>query len=597
VSKSARKKIQKNMTKRTIGGTARPDKRVEPRAQHTSNIEIGEYGISGDGQQFVRVVIRAPQNKKKVALLPLNDIGAHNAAIFADLNRKGAHLITPAARNEFLNRIQAKGYAEPAFEVVTKIGWHNGAFVLPRRVFSEVPAQFERYLISHRDDRLSKYRVKGKLSGWQEIARLAIGNSRLMLALALAFVGPVGPILEVEQVGIQLFGPQGCGKTATLIAAGSVWGRHVDPDSAASVGFGSSWNTTTNDSEQESLGSNHALQAMDETRSATTELRRLGPHMFDNIMRWERGIEKGRLGEMWRRRAWWCALLSTSNLSLLEMVEAAHSTPVDDALLSRLIDVPPPAGGFGIFQNLHGKSSVAEFSQRIIAISRQHFGWPSRVFIDKLVKWRARDECGLEAWLAERREFYLTKANRISSPNRDLNRIHGKFATIYAAGCLAIEFDILPWERLQPALLSTEWDHVRYVEQMRANAVQAQLAPTDRLRAYVRQHRKEFVDLQKRLIPKPSSHDHEGCSGYINQHADQGLEYLFADRKLEEVVGGPVFARRCKAELAANGMIATAAGSDGDRFSVKRAIGRVKGKLIRRHVIAVRALALDQHQD
>ena len=96
-------------------------------------------------------------------------------------------------------------------------------------------------------------RAKGDLRKWQKIARLAIGNSRLMLALALAFVGPVGPILEVEQVGIQLFGPQGCGETATLIAAGSVWGKNVDPELAASVGFGSLWNSTTNDSEQELL--------------------------------------------------------------------------------------------------------------------------------------------------------------------------------------------------------------------------------------------------------------------------------------------------------------------------------------------------------
>jgi hypothetical protein len=99
------------MTKRTIGGTAGSDKRVKPRTQHTSNIEIGEYGISGDGQQFVRVAIRTPQNRKEIVIFPLNDIGAHNAAIFAELNRKGAHLITPAARNEFLNRIQARGYA------------------------------------------------------------------------------------------------------------------------------------------------------------------------------------------------------------------------------------------------------------------------------------------------------------------------------------------------------------------------------------------------------------------------------------------------------------------------------------------------------
>ena len=184
--------------RRTMRGTARSGRPTKPRRRHTSHIRIGEYGTSDDGQQFVRVVIRIPRNKNKMVLFPLNDIGSHNAALFADLNRKGAHLITSAARNEFINRIQTKGYAEPTFKVVTKIGRHSGAFVLPRRIFSEKPIEFERYLISHRDDRLSKYRAKGDLRKWQKIARLAIGNSRLMLALALAFVGPVGPILEVE---------------------------------------------------------------------------------------------------------------------------------------------------------------------------------------------------------------------------------------------------------------------------------------------------------------------------------------------------------------------------------------------------------------
>jgi hypothetical protein len=143
------------------------------------------------------------------------------------------------------------------------------------------------------------------------------------------------------------------------------------------------------------------------------------------------------------------------------------------------------------------------------------------------------------------------------------------------------------------ALLSTERDHVRYVEQMRANAAQAQLAPIDRLRAYVRKNRRKFVDLRKGLISNPLSHDREGCSGYINQHADRGLEFLFADRKFEEIVGSPVLAKRCKSELARVGIIDKAAGSDGGRYSVKRTIGRSKGKLVRRQVIAIRALAFD----
>ena len=56
------------------------------------------------------------------------------------------------------------------------------------------------------EDLGAKYRCGGTLKGWRKIPKLAAGNSRFMLALALAFVGPIGDVLRVEQVAIQLLG-------------------------------------------------------------------------------------------------------------------------------------------------------------------------------------------------------------------------------------------------------------------------------------------------------------------------------------------------------------------------------------------------------
>jgi uncharacterized protein (DUF927 family) len=68
-----------------------------------------------------------------------------------------------------------------------------------------------------------RYHEKGTLSEWKEkIGRLCIGNSRLVLALALAFVGALLKIVEQEPGGFHYRGPSSTGKTTALAVAGSV---------------------------------------------------------------------------------------------------------------------------------------------------------------------------------------------------------------------------------------------------------------------------------------------------------------------------------------------------------------------------------------
>ena len=85
-------------------------------------------------------------------------------------------------------------------------------------------------------------------------------------------------------------------------------------------------------------------------------------------------------------------------------------------------------------------------------------------------------------------------------------------------------------------------------------------------------------------------------------NATAKVQYIMKPSRLEEypsgstkeIAGGAAAARRLKAELAKRGWLDTAAGTGGDRYSVRRTVGRgADRKGHREQVIAVRAAALD----
>jgi hypothetical protein len=65
------------------------------------------------------------------------------------------------------------------------------------------------------------------------------------------------------------------------------------------------------------------------------------------------------------------------------------------------------------------------------------------------------------------RAAYVIAAAGITSSWRDLVRVHGRFATIYASGCVAIRFGVLPFKQkeLLAAILVCERDHLAFVDQ------------------------------------------------------------------------------------------------------------------------------------
>ncbi len=75
------------------------------------------------------------------------------------------------------------------------------------------------------------------------------------------------------------------------------------------------------------------------------------------------------------------------------------------------------------------------------------------------------------------------------------------------------------------------------------------------------------------------------------QHKENGIEYLFTDRKLLAILGSKSRVQALKAELNEKGLIAVQKGSGGDlRYSVKRKLPGRKG---RPQFIAIKAAAIE----
>ena len=537
---------------------------------HTSNIKIVGFGESEDGQRFVRLRITAVAKKKSV-VVPLDGLTSTGAEAFDLLNRQRAHLITSASRQELINRIQGVGYRPPKFRVANRLGWHDLSFVLPDGVIPPTTDRLYIQLGGDRPERFDRYRAGGTFKGWKRLARLARGNSRLILAACVTLEGIVGPILGTEPVGVALVVDGETGKSAVVVFAGAFWGCHTDHNMANKLGFAVPWDATDYDIEKEALAVNHTVLLLDETRTISTNDSDLVRAISKQIFRLERGFEKGRGNVAHRRRSSHVSLLATSNVSL---EAGAHGVRIDDALHGRWTEVPVPPNGHGMFEDLHGESDVPKFTRTILTLAKQHFGHAARIVINQLHTRLSKDRAAFKIWALARQTSFLKRARKFTDPTRAMDRIQQKFATLYTVGCLAAHFGVMDLDRKEicAALLSCLRDHVAHVQKLRNQPDHLVPGPMKSLQDYVA--RTGLKDLRNGLLPDISEYDPQNSPGLIVHHKRHGDELLLTNPQLEAIVGGRSHAQALKHQLERTGSIATN-GSVGDtRFSVKRTIAR-----------------------
>ena len=174
---------------------------------------------------------------------------------------------------------------------------------------------------------------------------------------SVGFAGPVADLLDEGSFGFHLDGGSSIGKTAALVAAGSVWGG------GGPLGFAYSWRTTDNGAEGMFSAHSGTMVPLDELSQLATEVASTLTYMFGNGHGKSRA---GRNGEARRTAEWRGVLLSTGEVGISGKIEEfGRCRKAKAGQLVRLIDIPADAGsGHGLFDTSHGEPA-AEFARRL----------------------------------------------------------------------------------------------------------------------------------------------------------------------------------------------------------------------------------------
>jgi hypothetical protein len=271
---------------------------------------------------------------------------------------------------------------------------------------------------------------------------------------------------------------------------------------------------------------------------------------------------------------------------------------LDDALRSRLTEIPVPTGGQGIYEDLHDFASGENLTDALAARCRKYYGTAGRAFERRLVEDRKKDVKHLRKSLAGWRNEYIRvlKSKAQAENLKPLQRSTGRCATVYAAGRLAITYGLVPWteKELLDAVLCCQLDGLHHSQIKHEQADTSVAGLRRKLVRYLADNREKFKNLDKKMPPL-SKHKFGSVPGYFATFKGKKWFYVTADQ-LAKIIGVSGNVAQLKQELSKNGLMA--AGPKGKHVVQRPIFSGAKGNKGHKWVHAFRAkLVQDRDPD
>jgi uncharacterized protein (DUF927 family) len=375
--------------------------RVKTADGHWHEVAIAAELLSGNGDDILKILLDLglrfdPTPKKKAAIL----------------------------------RLIARSSPKSRARCVSRVGWHGRSFVLPDAVYGA--ASNEQIVLQTRGPTKHAYRCSGSLEGWQEVAQLATGNSRLVFAASIAFSSPLLQLVEMEGGGFHLRGPSSIGKTTALQLAGSVWGG------GGLNGYINRWRATDNGIEAIAAAHCDTLLCLDEMAEVDGNAAHKTAYMLANG---QGKVRADRNGHFREPSEWRLIFLSTGEIGLGDKIaEAGRKVTAGQEV--RIVDIPADAGqGFGVFDHLGEFNRPTELADRFKELAATHYGHAAPLFLKYLT-------ADLEA-ARDRVRIIISEFVKHACPgdaDGQVRRVARRFALVAAAGELAAGWDVVPWQ-------------------------------------------------------------------------------------------------------------------------------------------------------
>jgi putative DNA primase/helicase len=388
---------------------------------------VGEARDPENGAWALALAWRDRDEVQHHALVARADLLGDGVDFLRPLAARGLEAPVAAAKIRALKAALAGVRCKSRVRLVNRTGWHGSTFILPQRTFG---ASSERAVYCGQAS-VARYATSGTLDDWcARVAARASGNSRVLLALSVAFAGPVADLLEDEPGGVHLVGASSTGKSTALLVAGSVWGG------GGRNGFAQTWRATGNGLEGVAKAHSGTVLPLDEL--GELDAREAGSVAYA-LVNGQGKARAGRDGEARVRAEWRCMVLSTGEVRLSDKIEETGRRAKQGQVV-RFVDIPADAGaGLGLFNTCHGETP-AGFAQTIKADALAVYGTAGPAFVEALAE---------DADTA--RKTTIAKINSTVSgwiePGADgqIMRVARRFAMIGASGEMARAALSLPW--------------------------------------------------------------------------------------------------------------------------------------------------------
>ena len=300
-----------------------------------------------------------------------------------------------------------------------RVGWHGSAYVMPDTVYGADEGTLVLQSAGHE----GLYTVTGDEGAWAELARLCVGNTRLVFALCAAFAGPLLRLADVEGGGFSFEGGSSCGKTTCLQVAASVWGgpAHMRP-----------WRATDNGLESVCVLHNDNLLILDEVGQVSANVLSECGYLIAN------GMGKTRSGKdssLRKSHTWRLLFLSSGEIGFAEKL-SEKGLKARAGQEVRFVGIPTDAG---MLSELHALPDAGALSNRLKELAVQHYGHAGRAFLQ---------------WLADNRddvvksvgEILTVGVARLCPPDatEQVRRVARRFCLVAYAGKVACDAGVLP---------------------------------------------------------------------------------------------------------------------------------------------------------
>ncbi len=399
-----------------------------------SELNILARTRSTEGEQHGRLLeVVEGDGVRHVWPMPAALLGGDGRLILQELLSLGWEPFAGAGRKwrdwviEYLIRADPQERAR----CVANIGWHGQDFILPDGANRAV-ASGERVILQGVNGVDHAFAVSGDLGKWQrEVAKKAVGNSRLVLAISAAFAGPLLRMVGDDGGGFHFKGQSSSGKSTALVMAGSVWGG------GGVGGYVQSWRATDNALEAMSALHNDSCLCLNELSQVEAKAAGAAAYMLANG---KGKARSGREGQARKSHEWRLIFLSSGEIGLADKISEGGGR-IAAGMEVRCIDLRADAGArMGIFEDIHGAADPATFAQGIKAAANKFYGVAARAFLAHLVS----DLPAMREKVSAQRKAFLALHMRRGADGQ-VARVADRFAIVAAAGELATALGVTGW--------------------------------------------------------------------------------------------------------------------------------------------------------